>query len=64
MTKIVELYRQIRNKLQTDTVVAQLSSGAHIIVQGRLHLSAVVIDCDGRQHSLDTYVSRMADESS
>jgi hypothetical protein len=63
MSKIVELYRKVLNKLQADTVVAQLSCGAHIIVQGKLRVSAVVVDCDGRQHSLEAYISRMADES-
>jgi phage gp46-like protein len=63
MSKIVELFQQALDWFHADTIVTQLNTGAHIIVHGRLRVSAVVIDCDGRQHSLETYISRMADES-
>jgi len=63
MTKIIELFQRVQNRLRAEGVVAQLNTGAQIIVYGRLRVSAVVIDCDGRQHSLESYISRMTDET-
>ena len=63
MTNIIEFIREVQNRFRADDVVAQLNTGAQIILQGKLLVSAVVIDCDGRQHSLEGYISRMTDES-